>query len=196
MKEEERTIQCLEEEERFGMEEKMDTFIGKLAQKRNAQEMIRANTTAEAIKMEQMQNQMEQYDKVMQEIRRVNLKTAENAVAAQDLLKECIEKTEALQQEGKTQEAREESVAELKTMLEELFRQSDDFLHKENVKVYRNVQAALVEELNKQTEAIKAEQNSKKGGKAPVVLMVLILIGVAADLAIHIFTFLTMMGIL
>lgn len=196
MKEEERAVQCLEEEERFGMEEKMDTFIGKLAQKRNAQEMIRANTTAEAIKMEQMQNQMEQYDKVMQEIRRVNLKTAENAVTAQDLLKECIEKTEALQQEGKTQEAREESAAELKAMLEELFRQSDDFLHKENVKVYRNVQAALVEELNKQTEAIKAEQNRKKGGSAPVVLMVLVLIGVAADLAIHIFTFLTMMGIL
>ncbi len=196
MKEEERAVQCLEEEERFGMEEKMDTFIGKLAQKRNAQEMIRANTTAEAIKMEQMQNQMEQYDKVMQEIRRVNLKTAENAVTAQDLLKECIEKTEALQQEGKTQEDREESAAELKKMLEELFRQSDDFLHKENVKVYRNVQAALVEELNKQTEAIKAEQNRKKSGKGPVVLMVLILIGVAADLAIHIFTFLTMMGIL
>ncbi len=196
MKEEERAVQCLEEEERFGMEEKMDTFIGKLAQKRNAQEMIRANTTAEAIKMEQMQNQMEQYDKVMQEIRRVNLKTAENAVTAQDLLKECIEKTEALQQEGKTQEAREESAAELKKMLEELFRQSDDFLHKENVKVYRNVQAALVEELNKQTEAIKAEQNRKKSGKGPVVLMVLILIGVAADLAIHIYTFLTMMGIL
>ncbi len=196
MKKKERAVQCLEEEERFGMEEKMDTFIGKLAQKRNAQEMIRANTTAEAIKMEQMQNQMEQYDKVMQEIRRVNLKTAENAVAAQDLLKECIEKTEALQQEEKTQEAREESAAELKAMLEELFRQSDDFLHKENVKVYRNVQAALVEELNKQTEAIKAEQNRKKGGNAPVVLMVLILIGVAADLAIHIFTFLTMMGIL
>lgn len=196
MQEEERAVQCLEEEERFGMEEKMDTFIGKLAQKRNAQEMIRANTTAEAIKMEQMQNQMEQYDKVMQEIRRVNLKTAENAVTAQDLLKECIEKTEALQQEGKTQEAREESAAELKAMLEELFRQSDDFLHKENVKVYRNVQAALVEELNKQTEAIKAEQNRKKSGKGPVVLMVLILIGVAADLAIHIFTFLTMMGIL
>lgn len=196
MKEEERAVQCLEEEERFGMEEKMDTFIGKLAQKRNAQEMIRANTTAEAIKMEQMQNQMEQYDKVMQEIRRVNLKTAENAVTAQDLLKECIAKTEALQQEGKMQEAREESAAELKAMLEELFRQSDDFLHKENVKVYRNVQAALVEELNKQTEAIKAEQNRKKGGSATVVLMVLVLIGVAADLAIHIFTFLTMMGIL
>ncbi len=174
----------------------MDTFIGKLAQKRNAQEMIRANTTAEAMKMEQMQNQMEQYDKVMQEIRRVNIKTAENAVTAQDLLKECIEKTEALQQVGQAQEAREENAAQLKAMLEELFRQSDDFLHKENVKVYRNVQAALVEELNKQTEAIKAEQNRKKSGKGSVVLMVLILIGVAADLAIHIFTFLTMMGIL
>ena len=34
----------------------MDTFIDKLAQKRNAQEMIRANSAAEAARMEQMQN--------------------------------------------------------------------------------------------------------------------------------------------
>ena len=57
----------------------MDTFIDKLAQRRNAQEMIRANMTAEAVKMEQLQNQMQAYDGLMQEIRKVNLKTAENA---------------------------------------------------------------------------------------------------------------------
>ena len=33
---------------------------------------------------------------------------------------------------------------------EELFKQSDDFAHKENVKVYRNVQAVVVEEMEKQ----------------------------------------------
>ena len=37
---------------------------------------------------------------------------------------------------------------------EELFKQSDDFAHKENVKVYRNVQAVVVEELEKQTQTI------------------------------------------
>ena len=56
----------------------MDTFIDKLAQKRNAQEMILANMTAEAAKMEQMQSQMKAYDELMQEIRQVNLKTAAN----------------------------------------------------------------------------------------------------------------------
>lgn len=56
----------------------MDTFIDKLAQKRNAQEMIRANMTAEAVKMEQLQNQMQAYDELMREIRQVNLKTVEN----------------------------------------------------------------------------------------------------------------------
>ena len=40
------------------MENIMDTFIDKLAQKKNAQEMIRANSAAEAAKMEQMQKQM------------------------------------------------------------------------------------------------------------------------------------------
>jgi hypothetical protein len=32
-----------------------------------------------------------------------------------------------------------------------------DYVHKENVKVYRNVQASVVEELNKQTESLGAE---------------------------------------
>ena len=43
----------------------MDTFIDKLAQKKNAQEMIRANSAAEAVKMEQMQKQIQTYDEIM-----------------------------------------------------------------------------------------------------------------------------------
>ena len=49
----------------------MDTFIDKLAQKRNAQEMIRANSAAEAARMEQMQNQLKAYDEIMPELRPV-----------------------------------------------------------------------------------------------------------------------------
>ena len=47
----------------------MDTFIDKFAKKKTAQEMIRANMTAEAVKMEQLQDQMQAYDQLMQEIR-------------------------------------------------------------------------------------------------------------------------------
>lgn len=55
----------------------------------------------------------------------------------------------------------EKSILENQTKLEEMFRQADDFLHKENVKVYRNVQAVVVEELKSQTEML--QKNSGTG---------------------------------
>ena len=42
-----------------------------------------------------------------------------------------------------------------------LFR--SDFVHKENVKVYRNVQAATAEELEKQTQAVISNQQELAG---------------------------------
>ena len=47
-----------------------------------------------------------------------------------------------------------ESQSGLKTLLEGQNEQFMDYVHKENVKVYRNVQASVVEELNKQTESL------------------------------------------
>ena len=168
----------------------MDTFIDKLAQKRNAQEMIRANMTAEAAKTEQLQNQMQAYDGIMQEIRKVNLKTAENVEEVQNVLKECIEKLEALQADSGKETDQEEELARIRNLLEEKFQQSDDFIHKENVRVYRNVQAALVEELNKQTEELKNSQPKSGGNKAIIPISVLILIGVAANIVLQVLSML------
>lgn len=197
----------------------MDTFIDKIAQKRNAQEMIRANMTAEAVKMEQMENQMKEYDAIMQEIRQVNLKTAANvselqkaledcisrleAMQAQDALKECISRLEAMQAQDPLKEcisrleamqAQEEpgtldsqELAQIRELMEEKFKQSDDFLHRENVKVYRNVQAAVAEELSKQTEELKKSQIENRGSRAVLPISVLILIGVIADILIKLF---------
>lgn len=164
----------------------MDTFIDKLAQKRNAQEMILANMTAEAAKMEQMQNQMKAYDELMQEIRRVNLKTAENLADVQDTLKEYMAKLEAMRTEDAAGEETEQELLErLKGLLEERFTQSDDLLHRENVKVYRNVQAAVTEELNKQTEELKKSQEQNRSSRALLPVSIVILIAVLADIAIQ-----------
>ena len=205
----------------------MDTFIDKLAQKRNAQEMILANMTAEAAKMEQMQNQMAAYDELMQEIRQVNLKTAENLSDVQNTLKEYMARLEVIQADNGRDEETKQALAQLKQLLEdnsrdeetrqvltqikelledngrqeeavqalaqlrevvdEKFRQSEDFLHKENVKVYRNVQAAVAEELNKQTEELKKSQKENRGSKAVLPISILILLAVLADIAIHLF---------
>ena len=98
----------------------------------------------------------------------------------------CIEKLDALQADSSQTEQEQETLAEIKNLLEEKFRQSEDFMHKENVKVYRNVQAALVEELNKQTEELKSSQPSGNGHKALIPISVLILIGVAANIVLQV----------
>lgn len=158
----------------------MDTFIDKLAQKKNAQEMIRANAAAEAAKMEQMQKQMKAYDELMQEIRRVNIKTAENVDNVCDMLSQCMEKLEALETESGQAEDVEKQLAGIKSLLEERLTQSEEFMHRENVKVYRNVQAAFTEELEKQKQPAK-------GSRLPVGLSIAILTGVAADIVINVF---------
>lgn len=89
----------------------------------------------------------------------------------------------------------QETIAELTAALEknqkevaEWFRQADDFLHKENVKVYRNVQAVVVDEVGNKAEAvIKAqEENVKKSGKQILIFAVLGAAAAAASLVIQI----------
>lgn len=168
----------------------MDTFIDKLAQKRNAQEMIRANMTAEAIRMEQLQGQLQAYDEMMREIRQVNLKTVENVTQVQAVLKECMEKLEAMQETGVQEADKEQELAQMKELLEEKFKQSDEFLHKENVKVYRNVQAAVSDELNKQTELLQSGVRPQKNsvGKATLVFTILTMLCVIADILVQLFS--------
>lgn len=162
----------------------MDTFIDKLAQKRNAQEMIRANTSAETAKMEQMRKQLDTYEDLLQEMRKVNLKTAENAAEAQNVMKECMAKLEQVQTSSESDHDSGQILEEIRQLLKEQSDRSDDFLHRENVKVYRNVQAAMVEELNKQTEELKETQAQNKTSKALLPISILILVGVIADIVI------------
>ena len=217
----------------------MDTFIDKLAQKKNAQEMIRANSAAEAAKMEQMQKQMREYDELMQEIRRVNIRTAENVENMRGLLAQCMEKlacgkaeekpgmnaeeqaaavrnlmeeqaaavrnfmeeqadavrnlmeeqmtvVRGLQEEqaAAVRGLQEEQMTTVKGLLEERLTLTEDIVHKENVKVYRKVQAAYTEEMEKQNQQ-DAQNRTDRGGRVPAGLSVAILIGVIVDIAIN-----------
>ena len=83
-------------------------------------------------------------------------------------------------------EQMEAFLPELKKKVEEASKQSEDFFHKESVKVYRNVQAAMTEELNKQTEALTAlQKESGKRQKAVLPLTIIILLLILADIAVR-----------
>ncbi len=187
----------------------MDSFVDKIAQKINAQDMIRANAEAEAAEMNrlknqagQMKQQLDQYDLCMQEMRKLNLRNAESAQAIQDLTgnaqtiqamiqndtvaardkmdklaAECIAKINAIQAEDSGKEEILVKLEELQTAFSAYKEESEEMVHKENVKVYRNVQAAMVEELEKQSqELLRAQENtaSKSKGVLPVVIISLI----------------------
>ena len=64
---------------------------------------------------------------------------------------------------------------------DEAFKNLEDFLHTDNVKVYRNVQAAMIEELEKQTNELKEAQ--KKAAKAAKIVLPFAVITMILSLA-------------
>ena len=60
-----------------GTVKEMDNFMDKLAQKFSAQEMIKANSQAEAEELKRLQMQVSEYEKILQEMRKLNYKNTE-----------------------------------------------------------------------------------------------------------------------
>lgn len=123
----------------------MDNFMSKLSQKINSQDTIKANFMADMAEKEYMKKQLQEYDAILQSMRNLYLKQEENS--------------EAFGSVAETTKA--EVLAEVK----DLIGKSDEFTHRECVKVYRNVQALLDEQnkkLEESTETLKAQMESAK----------------------------------
>lgn len=144
---------------------RMDTFMDKLAQKLNAQEIIKANTAADTEELNRLKSQVAQYNECLDKLRRLidesteEMKGAsqESAAGINRLLEESLAKIREIQQE---------STETTDDKLEERFAAVEENVHKECVKVYRNVQAVVVEESGKQTKALEelaAKVNSFNG---------------------------------
>lgn len=171
----------------------MDNFMDKLAQKFNAQEMIKANSQAEAEEMKRLQLQISEYEKILQEMRKLNYRNTElsekldrtigdNAdklqgmkedeqrliAALRDLTDEQTRNREAqleqkeeqrMEQERAAAQQKETDLSAITDLLETKFQKSDDFVHKENVKVYRNVQAVVVDEIKRGLEGVQKDRS-------------------------------------
>jgi len=129
----------------------MDTFMDKLAQKFTAQEMIKANSAAEAAELQRVRDQVKKYNDCLQEMKQVNDDTKAALVQIQDTLATGMEqfKNAEIPLDGLNEN--------LKGYMDGISNDIMDFVHKENVKVYRNVQAVVVEELKKQNEELSAK---------------------------------------
>lgn len=220
----------------------MDNFIDKLAQKFSAQEIIKANAQAEAEEMKKLQLQVEEYERILQEIRRLNYKNTELSERLETMVGENTDKIQAMKEDeqklisalrditdeqtrnreadlerreaerAEKEQGAEDDLAALKELLEEKFRHSDDFVHKENVKVYRNVQAVVVDELKKYAQGSRAgdeeirnamgmiassvEKNLSKKINAVMVISILSLLASISGVALCVLQLLMRWGII
>lgn len=165
--------------------------MDKLAHKFSAQEMIRANSQAEAEEMKRLQLQVSEYEKILQEMRKLNYRNTELAekldlmigdnadkiqgmkedeqrliAALRDLTDEQTRNREAelarKEQERTAENQKQTDLSAITDLLEDKFQKSDDFVHKENVKVYRNVQAVVVDEIKRCVESIQNDRSILK----------------------------------
>lgn len=184
----------------------MDNFIDKLAQKFTAGEVIKANQAAEEGELRRLREQVAEYERCLQEMRKLQMRNTEAAESLKELLEqgkadirgladESLNKITRLTAPEGSDKRIEETLDKLIATAEknqkeiaEWFRQADDFLHKENVKVYRNVQAVVTEESKTGREAILAAQDStaKKYYKKMLWVMVLTFLAAAAGVIIQV----------
>ena len=170
--------------------------MDKLAQKFSAQEMIKANSQAEAEEMKRLQLQVAEYEKILQEMRKLNYRNTELAekldmmigdnadkiqgmkedeqrliAALRDLTDEQTRNREAeleRKEEARIERERAEEIQKqtdlsaITDLLENKFQKSDDYVHRENVKVYRNVQAVVVDEIKRCMESAQSERTALK----------------------------------
>lgn len=102
-------------------------------------------------------------------------------------LSESLAKIAEIKESSDNLEQITEKMSGLQEKQQELFQNLEDFLHTDNVKVYRNVQAAMIEELEKQTAELK-EGQEKAASSIKVLLpfMIVTMIVSVANLVIMI----------
>lgn len=194
----------------------MDTFMDKLAQKLTAQEIIRGNLAADAEEMDILKEQVKDYQECIDQVKALS-ELMERKMSNVPEIDENLDRLRRLIDmkfgelpgviDGKLDQLMamvpaapahddklDEKIEEIPGMLDEKFQDTRDSVHKECVKVYRNVQAVVVEESAKQ---IIAQADEMKPVRAEVhkawmmsgIAMVAALLGLVVQIlsALHVF---------
>lgn len=102
-------------------------------------------------------------------------------------LSESLAKIAEIKESSDNLEQITEKMSGLQEKQQELFRNLENFLHTDNVKVYRNVQAAMIEELEKQTAELKeGQEKATSSSKVLLPFMIVTMIVSVANLVIMI----------
>lgn len=130
----------------------MDNYMDKLAQRYNAGEMIKANSEADTAEMQNLQEQVEAYEAVLQEMRKLNYKNTELTEKMYSLVDESIEKVRTLQIEASENGANTELIS--REMSDAVTGALNEALNNMDSTVARTISESLASALAKPTEEI------------------------------------------
>ena len=176
----------------------MDNLIDKFSHKFNSQEVIRANHEADARALDSARSKINEYEQAAAEVRRLSLKCVETNEATKQHVAAGLEKLDSLSvtaAPAQNAEISEESLKPLMDKYSDSIKEQNDYIHKESVRVYRNVQASMVDELKLQTEALALHTEQLSGkikavkgvAVASLIFGILSTLLIAGDLIIKIF---------
>lgn len=162
----------------------VDSFMNKLAEKISAQELIRANSQAESKEAERIKLEAAQYKAQLEEIR----KSAKDYKAQLDQIQQNSQKY------SDSISSAETSLKEASETLTKRMDDSDNKIHDVGVQIYRNVQAIVeknqeknteeFKEIGRRLESIQVAVETKNSAVLPVLIITLLVAG--ADLVINI----------
>ncbi len=192
----------------------MDTFMDKLAQKLTAQEIIRGNLAAEAVQMDELKEQVKDYEDCVEQVKALSqlMESKLAIIKESNNLAEVEEEIDRLRRSmdvklgdlpaildeklttgigDRVSERIQEQLVSIPESLDEKFQENvqinKDNLHKECVKVYRNVQAVVVEESNKQIVTQSEEVRPIKAEvKKAVIFSLVAMVAAIGGLAVQI----------
>lgn len=135
-------------------------------------EMIRANGAAEAAQADRLKAEIGAYSRQLAELRalyeknnalveKLQVMNASAADSVRSLAEQSASRLEATSTAVEELSGAEfqrrivDSIGGSQQKIAELLQQSDEFAHKENVRVYRNIQASMISELEKQTKTLQ-----------------------------------------
>lgn len=162
----------------------MDILIDKFAQRKNAQELIKANYMAETEENNRLNAKVALYEETLQEIKNLTDLNKEYSEKMGTMLDTGLQKIAEIQQPG------DEKWEAVEGLLTQLRKDLEEFNHKEAVKVYRNVQAVVEEEntkvLTELTEKMQQVTAQNKGRGVLIILLILTLLASLASVGINV----------
>ncbi len=136
----------------------MENFMERRANKISAQEIIKANEAAEAAHREQMESQNRQYEEEISVLRQNANKLEERLSGIEDALKEL---QVGSKDTGSAPQNVDAAIDNLKEDLERRLDKSDEATHDVGVRIYRNVQASVIDEQSKQLDEIREDMKKQ-----------------------------------